>query len=118
MQVSSRILLVWGVVNNFPSLAQSPIYSSMLVAWSITEVIRYSYFVLTLSGYSPAISTWLRYNTFFVLYPMGISSECWMIYLAIEPARKLRQEYAWFLQAILGIYVPGKCCLTRSSGLY
>ncbi|RQM06285.1 hypothetical protein DH86_00001098 [Scytalidium sp. 3C] len=78
MQVASRLLLVWGIVDQFPHLAQSPVYSSMVIAWSVTEVIRYSYFVLNLNGYSLAISTWLRYNTFFVLYPMGISSECWM----------------------------------------
>ncbi|KAH8600470.1 tyrosine phosphatase-like protein, partial [Bisporella sp. PMI_857] len=101
MQVASRLLLVWGIVNNFPSLAKSAGYSSMLVAWSVTEVIRYSYFVLSLSGYSPGFITWLRYNTFYVLYPMGISSECWLIYKAIGPASKLRQEYAWFLQLIL-----------------
>lgn len=108
MQVASRLLLVWGVVDPFPGLAKSAVYSSMLVAWSVTEVIRYSYFVLNLSGYQPAFITWLRYNTFYVLYPMGISSECYMIYKAIEPARKLRQEYAWALQLILLIYIPGK----------
>jgi very-long-chain (3R)-3-hydroxyacyl-CoA dehydratase len=109
MQVASRLLLVWPVVNVFPSLATSPAYSSMLVAWSVTEVIRYSFFVLSLSGFQPAFATWLRYNTFFVLYPMGISSECFMIYKAIEPARALRPEFALALQLILVIYVPGEC---------
>ena len=113
MQVASRLLLVWAIVDPFPSLAKSAVYSSMLVAWSVTEVIRYSYFVLNLSGYQPAFITWLRYNTFYVLYPMGISSECYMIYKAIEPARKLRQEYAWALQLILFIYIPGKHCEVR-----
>jgi very-long-chain (3R)-3-hydroxyacyl-CoA dehydratase len=107
MQVASRLLLVWGIVDNFPFLAKSAGYSSMLTAWSVTEVIRYSYFVLTLSGYLPGFISWFRYNTFFVLYPLGISSECWLIYKAIEPAKQLRQEYAWVLQLILFIYVPG-----------
>lgn len=78
----------------------------MLIAWSVTEVIRYSYFVVTLSGYNPGILVWLRYNTFFVLYPLGISSECWLIYKAIKPAKSLRQEYAWLLQLILFVYPP------------
>ena len=108
MQVASRLLLVWGVVNNFPTLAKSAAYSSMLVAWSVTEVIRYSYFVLNLSGYQPSAVTWLRYNAFYVLYPLGISSECWLIFKAIKPARELRQEYAWFLQLMLFIYIPGE----------
>ena len=108
MQVASRLLLVWPVIDVFPALATSPAYSSMLVAWSVTEVVRYSYFVLNLSGYQPALVTWLRYNTFYVLYPTGISSECYLIYKAIEPARELRLEYAWALQVILLIYIPGK----------
>ncbi|TVY29891.1 putative very-long-chain (3R)-3-hydroxyacyl-CoA dehydratase, partial [Lachnellula hyalina] len=111
MQVASRILLVWGIVNPFPSLAKSAAYSSMLLAWSVTEVIRYSFFTFNLSGYSPGFISWLRYNMFFVLYPLGISSECWLIYKAIEPARELRVEYAWVLQFILGVYVPGSYIL-------
>ena len=108
MQVSSRFLLVWGIVDVFPYLAFSPFYSSMLVAWSITEVIRYTYFALTLSGWQPRALTWLRYNTFFVLYPVGIFSECFMIWLAIKPAKDVSDYYSWVLHAILGIYVPGK----------
>ncbi|RDW88727.1 very-long-chain (3R)-3-hydroxyacyl-CoA dehydratase [Coleophoma cylindrospora] len=111
MQVASRLLLVWGVVNNFPFLAKSAAYSSMLVAWSVTEVIRYSYFTFTLSGFQPGFISWLRYNTFFILYPLGISSECWLIFKAIKPARAVRQEYAWILQLILFIYIPGSYIL-------
>ena len=107
MQVASRILLVWGVVDAFPYLGKSFAYSSMLFAWSVTEVIRYSYFTFNLSGYSPSILTWLRYNTFFVLYPIGISSECWLIYRAVEPARTIRSEFAWILMFSLVGYVPG-----------
>ena len=113
MQVASRLLLVWPIINTFPHLAKSPAYSSMLIAWSITEVIRYSYFTLTLSGSKPKVLTWLRYNAFFVLYPLGICSECWLIYKAIEPARELRQGkgWVWILQTILGVYVPGSYVL-------
>lgn len=49
-----------------------------------------------------------RYNLFFVLYPLGISSECWLIYNAIAPARTWNQAYEWVLKAILLVYIPGK----------
>jgi len=111
MQVASRFLLVWGIVNNFPYLASSPAYSSMLVAWSVTEVIRYGYFVMTLSGFLPAAMKWLRYNTFFVLYPLGISSECWLVYKAIGPAGEWSQLYAYYLIGVLLVYVPGSYIL-------
>lgn len=114
MQVASRYLLVWGIVPLFPRLAQSAGYSSMLLAWSVTEVIRYSYFVLTLSGFRPAAVSWLRYNTFYVLYPLGISSECWMIWRAVEPAKEWWGAYAYLLQLILFIYVPGRFFLVHT----
>ncbi|CAM1505310.1 Fc.00g109470.m01.CDS01 [Cosmosporella sp. VM-42] len=111
MQVSSRFLLVWGIVDIFPYLAFSPFYTSMLVAWSITEVIRYSFFALTLSGLQPRALTWLRYNTFFVLYPVGIFSECFLIWSAIKPAGDMSEYYSWLLYAVLAIYVPGSYVL-------
>jgi hypothetical protein len=116
MQVASRILLVWFIVNPFPHLAKSAGYSSMLLAWSATEVIRYSFFTFNLSGYSPGILNWLRYNMFYVLYPLGIGSECWLIYKAVEPATEVRLEYAWVLQLILFIYVPGMLHGFREKG--
>lgn len=108
MQVSSRFLLVWCIVDVFPYLAQSPFYSSMLVAWSVTEIIRYSFFALSLSGFRPRALTWLRYNTFFVLYPVGIFSECTLIWLAVGPAAELGEQHVWALYTILAIYVPGE----------
>ncbi|GAB7328871.1 hypothetical protein MBLNU13_g00744t2 [Cladosporium sp. NU13] len=110
MQVASRFLLVWGIAYKFPeSTAASPAFTTMLLAWSTTEVIRYGYFAYSLHfGSVPSWLTWLRYNTFFVLYPMGISSECWLVYSATGPARKQwGQELEWALYAILAIYVPG-----------
>jgi hypothetical protein len=107
MQVLSRFLLVWGVVFPFPWLAQSPVYSSMLLAWSITEVIRYSYFALNLSGLQPKALVWLRYNTFFVLYPIGILSECTLVYMAAEPLKMFGELAPYISYIILAIYVPG-----------
>jgi len=109
MQVASRLLLVWGIGYNFPSTTQySPAYSSMLVAWSVTEVIRYSYFVFVLAGKGvPALWTWLRYNTFLVLYPIGVASETWLVFRAIQPAERLDERYGYALWAVLATYVPG-----------
>lgn len=126
MQVASRLLLVWGIGYQFPQTTQySPAYSSMLVAWSVTEVIRYSYFVFALTDSVPKLWTWLRcvasflyrvehlslirdrYNTFLILYPLGVASETWLIYRAIPPASKIDERYGWGLWAVLATYIPG-----------
>lgn len=93
----------------------------MLLAWSATEVIRYFYFALSLARANadterpvPAWFTRLRYSTFLVLYPLGISSEVRLIYLAAATpgaAESLHPYYPLALYAILGIYVPGSYIL-------
>ncbi|KAM0801347.1 tyrosine phosphatase-like protein [Usnea florida] len=106
LQVSSRLFLIWAVVDRYPSSTGSSIfYSSMLLAWSVTEVIRYSYFVWNLQGNGvPGFMTWLRYNTFYVLYPIGIFSECVLIWNASMVAERPLQLLFW---VVLGVYVPG-----------
>ncbi|KAI4197813.1 MAG: hypothetical protein LQ346_002910 [Caloplaca aetnensis] len=107
LQVFSRLLLVWAVVDRFPAATStSPFYSSMLVAWSATEVVRYSYFVLNLRGSVPGFMTWLRYNMFYVLYPVGITSECVLVWKASQAAG---EPWRWVGWTVLGLYVPGMC---------
>lgn len=109
MQIASRLVLVWGITYNFPQTTKGNLaFTTMLTAWSVTELIRYSYFVFLLgtSGV-PRLWTWLRYNTFFVLYPLGVASECWLLYSAIPPASKLDERYGYAIWAILATYIPG-----------
>lgn len=128
MQVASRILVVWVVLEIFPQIVLTtnifgrptagsvtgPIaFAGILVAWGTTEVIRYGFFVwkAAISERVPGILTWLRYNTFFVLYPIGISSECLLMYLALAPAAKQGKRIDLLLKIVLGIYVPGSYIL-------
>ncbi|KAJ5221504.1 uncharacterized protein N7469_010391 [Penicillium citrinum] len=120
MQVASRLLLVWGIMAVFGGdivgAEETQIgdyaYLGCAGAWGITEIIRYGFFAITLFGNQvPAWWTWLRYNTFYVLYPVGISSECALVYLALGPAGEIEPLLKWFLIAVLAIYVPGSYVL-------
>jgi very-long-chain (3R)-3-hydroxyacyl-CoA dehydratase len=103
MQVWSRIAIVWGPLYLFPSVAQSPFFTTLLLAWGITEVVRYTYFALLLStGRVPDFLVWLRYNLFFVLYPVGAGSEMVMCWLAARgPGKGTPWEVAMYLLLIL-----------------
>ncbi|BCR83346.1 protein tyrosine phosphatase-like domain-containing protein [Aspergillus chevalieri] len=127
MQVASRLLLVWGIMYPFGDHGavgkgivggfgegQLGDYAFLgcLGAWGVTECIRYGFFALQVSGVGvPGWWTWLRYNTFYVLYPLGISSECTMVVKALQPAAELHPAFWWFLVVVLGIYVPGSYIL-------
>lgn len=128
LQVASRLFIVWGILNVYPQIVvyqntfgrDEPglygaphAFAGLIVAWSITECIRYAFFVWkeAVSERVPAWLTWLRYNTFFVLYPLGIASECWLVYCALDPAGKGGMGYDWPLRLVLLIYVPGSYVL-------
>lgn len=108
MQVASRLFLVWAVCWPFPQLNVSAFYSSMLIAWSLSEIIRYSYFALKQVDAVPSWLHWLRYSAFLVLYPVGISSEVAMTLQALwGPAADLVTWYPYALTAVLLSYAPG-----------
>lgn len=83
----------------------------MLLAWSTTEIIRYTYFMLNLVGSVPGLLTWLRYNTFYVLYPVGITSEMLLIFNASNTVADNAWQQ-WVFRGILLGYIPGSWFLS------
>lgn len=71
-QVLSRVIVVTGVLLATPDnyAASSLGLPLALAAWSITEIIRYSYYFMNLIDYTPYLLTWLRY----VLYGVALES--------------------------------------------
>lgn len=60
-----------------------PLFTTMLFAWSLTEVIRYSFYALSLLSISAPILNYLRYTTFIPLYPLGASSEAFLSFATL-----------------------------------
>lgn len=108
LQVFSRLAVVWGITYPFPEVTVSPFYTSMLAAWSATEVIRYTLFALKESGSPvPYWLHWLRYSAFTVLYPVGITSELAEMYLAYSGPAAHRAPWApWAIAAYACSYIP------------
>lgn len=83
-QVASRILVV---VLFFAFVADEHqrwvIYGFYVVsfAWTVTELVRYSFYFLGLMDRQPKWLLWMRYSFFILLYPIGVSGE-WMIILS------------------------------------
>uniref|UniRef100_A0A0D9Y3A1 Very-long-chain (3R)-3-hydroxyacyl-CoA dehydratase n=1 Tax=Oryza glumipatula TaxID=40148 RepID=A0A0D9Y3A1_9ORYZ len=121
-QIGSRLFLTWGILWSFPETHSHILVTSLVISWSITEIIRYSFFGMKETfGFAPSWLLWLRYSTFMVLYPTGISSEVGLIYIAL-PYMKATEKYClrmpnkWnfsfdFSYASilsLAVYVPGR----------
>ena len=120
VQVYSRIFLTWGVMYVDPACVTKPLglrflakvpgvfingeladkhlklgFETLMYAWGVTEVVRYSYFAMKLiwpkaGGRGAELLTRLRYSTFIILYPLGVSSELVLVYRAFDAIKALR----------------------------
>eukprot|EP00164_Ancoracysta_twista_P002421 GFYU01003205.1.p1 GENE.GFYU01003205.1~~GFYU01003205.1.p1 ORF type:complete len:217 (+),score=65.11 GFYU01003205.1:62-712(+) len=90
VQVASRLYVVWLILDLVPETTTSVFVTTLLTAWSVTEVVRYAFYGLNLVGDVPYVITYLRYTLFLVLYPLGVMSEMALTYLAM-PFIKERQ---------------------------
>ncbi|PNF27406.1 hypothetical protein B7P43_G16911 [Cryptotermes secundus] len=118
-QVFSRVLVVCGVLLATPTGPTSPGLPLALVAWSITEVVRYLYYALNLLGTVPYLLVWCRYTLFIALYPIGVTGELLCLYAAqayvaqkklwsleMPNALNLTFSYHYFLLFIMFLYIP------------
>ncbi|KAL7424826.1 hypothetical protein Q5752_000510 [Cryptotrichosporon argae] len=88
-QVFSRLYAVWGVVEPVPETHNHPLFTTMLFAWSVTEVIRYAFYAMSLLGIDVYALNWLRYTTFLPLYPLGAGSEAFLAFSTLPPLSTL-----------------------------
>ncbi|CAL1541983.1 unnamed protein product [Lymnaea stagnalis] len=96
-QVYSRVFLVWGVVWSVPAAQYGIQVALWLFAWTVTEIIRYTfYFFSLLPGPVPHVLVWCRYTFFIILYPIGVTGELMTIFSAL-PVVKESQLYSFEL---------------------
>ncbi|TPX59226.1 very-long-chain (3R)-3-hydroxyacyl-CoA dehydratase [Powellomyces hirtus] len=109
IQVSSRLLLVWGVLFMFPvpEVTQHWAVSTMIGAWCVAEITRYVYYTFSLVGSVPGWVTWCRYNFFFILYPVGAGSEFILLLLSLKSVRLYDERLYYLYLAIAFTYPPG-----------
>jgi len=119
VQVYSRVFLVWGVVWSVEQVQTNSFIIFFLVAWTITEIIRYSFYFFSLLGFVPYFLKWCRYTFFIILYPIGVMGEVMTIYHALphveesgmysitlpNPAN-IAFNYHYYLWFVLISYVP------------
>ncbi|RPA76387.1 PTPLA-domain-containing protein, partial [Ascobolus immersus RN42] len=105
IQAYSRIWIVWGILDQFQGGRSSWAFVGIGLAWGITEVVRYSFYVTNLvNGKAPAAIQWLRYNTFFILYPIGASSEWWLMWRSLDEAKAFNEYYYYWMVVNMALY--------------
>ncbi|OWR46456.1 tyrosine phosphatase [Danaus plexippus plexippus] len=119
MQIFSRVFLVCGMLLATHSATVSPGLPLCIIAWSITEIIRYAYYALNLVNFVPQILLFFRYSTFLILYPIGITGELLCMYHSLDEVVEKQLftvsmpntwnfifNYYYFLVFYMSLYIP------------
>ncbi|KAK9763094.1 hypothetical protein K7432_010551 [Basidiobolus ranarum] len=119
IQVFSRVMLVWGILFMFSitEIRERWAFTSMTVAWCVTESIRYLYYALNLLKIHSSQILWARYvcltgktrslyTFFYALYPLGATSEAILIYKSLDAAKVYGVYYYYYLVFLLFMYPP------------
>ena len=117
MQWAGRTHCLKCALDSVRSSHGTPAATALILAWAMTEVIRYPSYVGSLVGVNPKWLTWLRYTVFVPLYPLGAGAEMKLMYDARAYARKTKMyaiempnafnlafDYPSFLNGLLVVY--------------
>lgn len=115
IQVLSRIIIVI-LLQIYPDNV-SINYLLLSFAWSISEIVRYPFYILnSLSklinkdNLIPYFLLWARYSFFIVLYPIGVSGEILTILFSRPELVKYSTKYIninYVIYGIICLYIPG-----------
>ncbi|KAK6202342.1 tyrosine phosphatase-like protein [Scheffersomyces amazonensis] len=113
VQAAARSLITLGICYTIPT---SPgnynfiFFNTILWAWSLSDIIRYTFFVFKLidnGKLCPRFLLWLRYSAFLILYPLGLISESATVYLSLSSVKNSPYYHYYFLIFGLSSYIPG-----------
>ncbi|KAH7846819.1 hypothetical protein Vadar_018537 [Vaccinium darrowii] len=77
--ISSRLFVVWGILWSFPEVRTHVLVSSLVISWSITEIIRYSFFgTKEALGFAPSWLLWLRWGNLKLQKSLVVVVRCWL----------------------------------------
>jgi len=84
LQWFGRSNILFGIVRCVPGVQPTLAVGAMLLAWALSEVVRYPWYAATTAGVCPFWLTWLRYSMFIPLYPVGVLGEMHAAYSALH----------------------------------
>ncbi|KAM6306954.1 LOW QUALITY PROTEIN: very-long-chain (3R)-3-hydroxyacyl-CoA dehydratase-like [Podargus strigoides] len=75
VQIFGRNFILFVVLGSLEEMQSKPVVFFVFYFWSIIELFRYPYYMLSCIGIEWKPLTWLRYTTWIPLYPLGSLAE-------------------------------------------
>ena len=110
-QLIARNIVILVTVNRHLIVQQHVAVFIFILAWTLTEIVRFPWLIFKTLGQPPAILTYIRYASPIVLYPLGGIGEFWSMYNAQSVGEKdilfTVMEYNFTLQNLIHyVYFP------------
>lgn len=109
LQVASRfftVALLWWLPESLViGLGPYSGFQLITIAWGITEVIRAAYYTAGLMTWPTRSLSFLRYNLFIVLYPIGLIGELMVMFSVMEHRHYNFDVAGWAMVAVGLMYV-------------
>jgi len=75
LQVTGRNIWIFALIDSEPRMQTKPVVFYLFMTYSIIEIFRYPYYLLSIYGHSLGLLTWMRYTLWIPLYPLGFICE-------------------------------------------
>ncbi|KAK2853671.1 hypothetical protein Q5P01_006332 [Channa striata] len=75
IQVAGRNSILFVIFGSLEQMQNKPIVFFVFYLWSTIEIFRYPFYMLGCIGTEWKLLTWLRYNLWIPLYPLGVIAE-------------------------------------------
>ncbi|XP_059159418.1 very-long-chain (3R)-3-hydroxyacyl-CoA dehydratase 3-like [Physella acuta] len=84
VQVLGRNFILFILILQEPRLQISSCCWYLFAVWALAEVIRYPFYMFQILDFKIRQLTWLRYNMWIILYPLGIIIEATIVFQSIS----------------------------------
>lgn len=94
IQITGRAFVLFLMIDQSTiGIQTKPVVFYLFLCWSLIEVIRYPYYIISLLKRKINLITWLRYTIWIPLFPLGVLFES-VIILRHIPHYELTQRYS------------------------
>ncbi|XP_063170398.1 very-long-chain (3R)-3-hydroxyacyl-CoA dehydratase 3 [Candoia aspera] len=104
-QIFGRNFVLFIVLGSVEEMQSKAVVFFIFYIWSMVEIFRYPYYMLSCIDIEWKILTWLRYSVWMPLYPLGILAEAVAVIQAI-PIFNSTGRFSFTLHYPLNITIP------------
>ncbi|XP_044283520.1 very-long-chain (3R)-3-hydroxyacyl-CoA dehydratase 4 [Varanus komodoensis] len=83
LQITERIIILFVVISSQEEVQGKYVVCLLFFLWNITDMVRYTYCMLAVTGIYFAELTWLHYSLWIPIYPLSVLAQAFAIYQSL-----------------------------------